>query len=193
MNKPDLSIIVVNYQSWTYLEDCLESFKNYPPDLKYEIIVVDNDSNDGYFDNFKSKHPEINLIVNTGNHGFSNGCNLGASKAQADTLLFLNPDTELNETNSIDAMYQYLQKNHEDVGIVSCRNVTPNGIGKEDRFLSPWFLFGYIRSIHNLLNKDKLAKKFSDEKDIWFPGWVTGSVVMISNKLIKKINGWNGE
>ncbi len=96
LSNIDLSIIIVNYKSWSVLTDCLDSFDQYTPKLDYEIIVVDNDSQDGEIGPFSKKYPQVNFIKNTGNNGFSHGCNLGANNAYGKYLLFLNPDTVFN-------------------------------------------------------------------------------------------------
>ena len=81
MRKIDLSIIIVNYKSWEVLAKCIMSFNKHKPHTSYEIIVVDNDSQDGKFKKFQQQFNEINLIANSGNYGFSSGCNLGAGYA----------------------------------------------------------------------------------------------------------------
>lgn len=190
MNKIDLSVIIVNYQSWNFLDSCLTSFIKNPPRVTYEIIIVDNYSNDGKFDDFKEAHPEVTLIKNLGNFGFSNGCNLGESFSSGKFLLFLNPDTELNNSQAIDEMVKF-SRDHDDIGIVSCRNISDTGIGKEERYLSPWLMFGYLRFFYRLLNKNKLSYQYPENSDVWFPEWVTGSVVLIDSDLFRSVNGWN--
>lgn len=190
MKPIELSVIIVNYQSWKHLEDCLNSFREYPPSVSYEIIIVDNDSQDDQFDSFKLSHPEIKLIKNKGNYGFSHGCNLGSAEAKGEYLLFLNPDTELTENRAIDTMLEYLQ-NHSDIGITSCRNVTPDGIGKEQRFLNPWFLFGFFRSFYRKIYHKEINASFPKDSNVFFPEWVTGSVVMIKKQLFNQVGRWN--
>ena len=107
MSKIDLSIIIVNYRCWEVLAKCIESFNKYKPDTSYEIIVVDNDSQDNQFNNFKQQFHEIKLIANKGNYGFSNGCNLGADNANGEFLLFLNPDITLTNSPAIDDMFSF--------------------------------------------------------------------------------------
>jgi len=192
MKPIDLSIIIVNFQSWDYLNNCLLSFKKYPPSVSYEIIVIDNDSQDEKFNHFQVQHSDVFFHENKGNYGFSHGCNLGATFAKGDYLLFLNPDTELTNDHSIDNMLDYLHSNSE-IGIVSCRNVTPQGKGKELRFVSPWMLFGFIRFFHRLIYKNEILKQSPPYSDVHFPEWVTGSVIMIKKQLFNKINRWNEE
>ena len=159
LNNIDLSIIIVNYKSWGVLQQCLDSFQQFPPRLSYEIIVIDNDSQDGKFDDFAEHNPQIKLIKNSGNNGFSNGCNLGAENTTGEYLLFLNPDVILTSSSAIDGMVGFSKKN-TDAGIVSCRTINPRGKPeREIAFENPWLIIGWIRAIYKLLNKKQIALK----------------------------------
>jgi len=191
LNKIDLSIIIVNYRSWEVLAKCIESFKEYKPHTSYEIIVVDNDSKDGRFKKFQQQFKEISLIANKGNYGFSSGCNLGADIAVGEFLLFLNPDVTLTRSPAIDDMYSFALAN-PDVGIASCRTLYSNGKReREIAFLDPWLTIGWLRSIYRLAFSIKIAEKFPANKNIWYPEWVAGSVVLIQKDFFKKIGKWN--
>ena len=79
----DISIVIVNYKSWNDLKDCLQSIITINSSkFTLETIVVDNQSNDGRLEEFKTLFPSILFIENSGNNGFANGCNLGASNAK---------------------------------------------------------------------------------------------------------------
>ena len=191
MSKIDLSIIIVNYKCWEVLARCLESFIKYKPHISYEIIVVDNDSQDGKFNNFKQQFHEIKLIANKGNYGFSNGCNLGADNANGEFLLFLNPDVTLTNSAAIDDMLSFAKAN-TDVGITSCRTLYPNGKReREIAFLSPWLTIGWLRALYKLALSRKIANKFPENKNIWYPEWVAGSVILIQRDFFKKIGKWS--
>ena len=191
MSKIDLSIIIVNYKCWEVLARCLESFIKYKPHISYEIIVVDNDSQDGKFSNFKQQFHEIKLIANKGNYGFSSGCNLGADNANGEFLLFLNPDVTLTNSAAIDDMLSFAKAN-TDVGITSCRTLYPNGKReREIAFLSPWLTIGWLRALYKLALSRKIANKFPENKNIWYPEWVAGSVILIQRDFFKKIGKWS--
>ena len=191
MSKIDLSIIIVNYKCWEVLARCLESFIIYKPHTSYEIIVVDNDSQDGKFNNFKQQFHEIKLIANKGNYGFSNGCNLGADNANGEFLLFLNPDVTLTNSPAIDDMLSFA-KDNTDVGITSCRTLYPNGKReREIAFLSPWLTIGWLRALYKLALSRKISNKFPENKNIWYPEWVAGSVILIQRDFFKKIGKWS--
>ena len=173
------------------LQQCLYSFQQFPPQISYEIIVIDNDSRDGKFDIFAKHNPQIKLIKNSSNKGFSNGCNLGADNSHGEFLLFLNPDTELTNNAAIDDMFNFAQQNL-DIGITSCRKINPKGKPeREITFANPWLIISWIRYIYKLINKAKIQKKFPESGMIWNPDWVAGSVVVIEKKLFNKIGKWN--
>jgi GT2 family glycosyltransferase len=191
MDNKILSIISVNYKSWAILRKCLQSLQDFPPTINHEIIVVDNDSQDNEFDAFQKEFPDIKLIANAGNYGFSNGCNLGAAYATGEYLLFLNPDVILGKSKAIDAMVNYAQKNPK-IGITSCRRI--NSKGKPERelaFLHLWLNTGWVRALYKFWNKKKLAKRFPQNADIWHPDWVSGSVVLIQRKLFQQVGKWS--
>ena len=188
-----LSIIIVNYKSWKVLQQCLDSFKQYPPKCTYELIIVDNGSNDGQFDIFAQCNPQACFVKNTGNNGFSNGCNLGADNAKGEYLLFLNPDIQLTDSPAIDTMISFAQEN-TNIGITSCRKINPKGNPeREVAFANPWLTIGWLRSIYKLINKVKIKTKYPSKKSIWYPDWVAGSVVLIQSSLFNKIGRWDQE
>jgi GT2 family glycosyltransferase len=186
-----LSIISVNYKSWAILRKCLQSFQDHPSTINYEIIVVDNDSQDDKFDAFQKEFPDIKLIANTGNYGFSNGCNLGAAHAVGEYLLFLNPDVILSKSKAVDTMVSYAQKNPT-MGITSCRRITPKGKPERElAFLNLWLNTGWMRALYKFLNKKELAKKFPQDTNIWHPDWVSGSVILIQRTLFQQVGKWS--
>lgn len=190
MSNINLSIVIVNYKSWAVLQQCLDSFAQYPPKTHYEIIVVDNDSQDGKFDDFSKKNPTIKLIQNSGNHGFSHGCNLGADNAKGESLLFLNPDIVLTSSPAIDTMFEFA-KNNTEAGIVSCRTINPKGKPeREIAFFNPWLTIGWIRAIYKGINKSKIQAKFPEKGTIWHPDWTAGSVILIRAQFFKQIGKW---
>ncbi|MBT5663610.1 MAG: glycosyltransferase, partial [Alphaproteobacteria bacterium] len=143
MNNIDLSIIIVNYKSWGVLQQCLDSFQQFPPKLSHEIIVIDNDSQDGEFEVFAKHNLQIKLIKNSGNNGFSNGCSLGVDNSNGEFLLFLNPDIVLTNKSDIDEMVKFA--NNADIGITSCRKINSKGSPeREITFSSPWLIIGWI-------------------------------------------------
>ena len=129
----------------------------------------------------------VTFIKNSGNNGFAHGCNLGADNARGEFLLFLNPDTVLTNSTAIDNMFDFAQQN-SNVGITSCRRINPKGKPeREMAFANPWLIIGWIRALYKLTNMKQIQKKYPENKMIWHPDWIAGSVVLIKDELFKKI------
>ena len=172
------------------MQQCLDSFQQFPPKLSHEIIVIDNDSQDSKFDAFAKNNFQIKLIKNSGNNGFSNGCRLGVDNSHGEFLLFLNPDIVLTAKSDIDKMVKFAT--NTDIGITSCRKINSKGSPeREIAFASPWLIIGWIRAIYKKLNKNKISLKYEENKNIWYPDWIAGSVILIKLTLFNKINNWD--
>ncbi|MBB6735838.1 glycosyltransferase [Cohnella zeiphila] len=86
------SIVILTRNQLALTQACIESIRRYTPPEPYELIVVDNASNDGTVEWLK-KQPDVRLIANRENVGFPRGCNQGMRQATGDRLLLLNNDT----------------------------------------------------------------------------------------------------
>lgn len=113
------SIIIVSYNSASYLKACLDSILAQISD-KDELIVVDNGSSDGSAALVAESYPQVQLIRST-NLGYAAGNNHGARAAQGEFLVFLNPDTSL-ETGTIDALLAPFVS-QPDIGMTTARIV----------------------------------------------------------------------
>ena len=109
--NPLVSIVILNFNSGNLITDCIDSIKN-SNYSNYEIIVVDNASNDDSVDLCKQKFSEIKLIENKKNLGYSEGNNIGIKQAKGEFVVVLNPDTVV-EQNWIDELLGAYQTNGE--------------------------------------------------------------------------------
>lgn len=94
IEKPSISICIVNYNGLTYLKACFDSIvkSNYPLN-KLEVIMVDNASKDGSIDFVKKEYPWVKVIALDDNYGFSKANNFGGKRAIGKYIVFLNNDT----------------------------------------------------------------------------------------------------
>jgi len=192
LTNPDISIIIVNYKGWNYLKDCLSGLIDIAEsDFAFEIIVIDNCSNDGKLEKFIAKFNSVIFFKNTGNNGFANACNLGAKKAKGSFLLFLNPDTIAN-ADALTKMFE-IAKNNLDIGAISCVQINQKGQLHDYKklFLSPKTLFGSLRIFYRFFNKKILQKRFNNTDEIVYPDWISGSVILISRSMFKRIGAFN--
>lgn len=114
----DLSILLVNWNTRDLLEACLRSVIGHlQGKIRYEVIVVDNASEDGSAVMIKEAFPDIRLIENQENLGFVHANNQAARLATGRYLLLLNSDTALPDAGLVD-MVSYLDV-HDDIGIAT--------------------------------------------------------------------------
>jgi len=92
-----LSVIIVNYNVRAYLEQCLRAVMAAMEGLPGEVFVVDNLSTDGSVEMVRERFPQVRLIANAENVGFSRANNQAIREAQGDHVLLLNPDTIVGE------------------------------------------------------------------------------------------------
>lgn len=125
--KPLVSIIIPTKNQYHYLRPCIESILKKTAYDNYEIIIVDNNSDEKdaieYLKSLK-KHKHIQVVPYNKPFNYSTANNIGAKHAQGEFLLLLNNDTEILHENWLDVLLSYGQRN--DVGIVGPRLIYPN-------------------------------------------------------------------
>jgi hypothetical protein len=94
--RPLVSVVIVNYNSGTYLEACVRSVidSTYP---RKELIIVDNASNDGSTTQVEALYPEATVVRNPANLGYSVAGNIGIAKAKGEFVIVMNPDTVVDQ------------------------------------------------------------------------------------------------
>jgi GT2 family glycosyltransferase len=92
-----LSIVIVNYNVKYFIEQCLHSVFKALKDIDAEVFVVDNNSVDGSPAMVKEKFPQVKLIENRINQGFSKANNQAIRESKGKYVLLLNPDTVVQE------------------------------------------------------------------------------------------------
>src|SRR5271165_627691 len=115
----DVSVCIANWNCRELLRASLESLQDQPQGVRLETIVVDNGSSDGAADMVAREFPEVVLVRNPVNRGFSQANNQAAERARGRFLLFLNNDTVV-PAGTLHRLVEYLER-HPEVGIVGPR------------------------------------------------------------------------
>ncbi len=118
----ELSIIVVNYNNYNLTENCVKSVLRTVKDIKFEIIVIDNNSPNNSFHILSERFRNCNnvrIIKNSNNEGFGLANNKAVEASKANVLLFLNPDIEVLE-GAISNLYKRLLSD-EKIGIIGAK------------------------------------------------------------------------
>ncbi len=124
--KYKISVIIVNYNVEFFLEQCLNSVKKALEKVSGEIYVVDNNSIDGSVEMVQAKFPDVHLIANKDNRGFSKANNQAIELSKGEYVLLLNPDTVVEEdtfSKVIDFMDQ-----HPNAGSLGVRMIDGRGV-----------------------------------------------------------------
>ncbi|MFQ5398587.1 MAG: glycosyltransferase family 2 protein [Anaerolineae bacterium] len=196
---PDLSVIIVSYNTRNLLDDCLQSLAaaETPPG-GIELIVVDNASTDGSPEMVAKKFPNVNLIANADNVGFAAANNQGAAVAQGEHLLFLNSDTRVSQEALVRPL-AYLAA-HPGVGALTVHLVYPTGERDPDNhrgFPTPWAAFCHFSGLGALFPSTPLFnsyfqayRDFSQTHSIEV---IAGSFMMMPAQLFRQLGGWDEE
>jgi O-antigen biosynthesis protein len=121
----ELSVIIVSYNVRYFLEQCLLSVRKASENIDCEIFVVDNNSTDGSCSMVKSEFPEVKLIMNNTNRGFSAANNQALEQASGHFFLLLNPDTIVEE-NTFKSCISFMHS-HPDAGAAGVRMINGRG------------------------------------------------------------------
>ena len=105
----DVSIIFVNYKTKNLTINAIKSVIEQTKEIKYEIFVVDNASNDGSIEAISKEFPNLHIIKNSENKGFGAANNLAIQEAKGKYILCLNTDTILLN-NAIKIMFDFMEK-----------------------------------------------------------------------------------
>jgi GT2 family glycosyltransferase len=124
-----VTAIIVSWNCRRQLQDCLLSLSACMVRYPISVIVVDNSSVDGTELMIKEAFPQVKCIQAGKNLGFSKANNIGVQYCKSSYILFLNPDTIVNE-EAIVVMADQLDS-HPDIGIVGCKTVRANGMINE--------------------------------------------------------------
>ena len=188
----DVSIIIINYNTFNLTADCIRSVIQFTSGGSYEIILVDNASTECDAEKFLEEFPRLTLVQSEINGGFAHGNNLGIQHAKGEYVLLLNSDTILRE-DSIFKCLNYL-KGYKAAAVAGCRMIFPTGVVQHTarRFRSiKWELLDLFRFIPMLMPYKKrsrlmLGKYFKCDENIECD-WVSGAFLMFKKKILDEL------
>lgn len=187
-----LSIITVNYRAWGHLEKALDSLKpGFPQD--WELIIVDNETDEEQFHAFAERHPWVKMIANETNSGFGFGCTIGVAEASGEQLLFMNPDV----VATVDDI-RLLRKEkaaHPDVALISPKQVGTDGRPQKvfDEFPGLLNQSKMMKFLLRLLLPGRKPDPRADHQELVYCDWVTGSFILVDRVDYERIGGWSAD
>lgn len=192
----ELSIIIVNYNVKEFLSNLLDSIRKAVKKIPYEIIVVDNASDDGSVDLIKKKYSKVKLIANKTNVGFGSANNQAMKIAKGKYFLLINPDTIVRE-DTFSKMLEFFQ-NTSNAGIAGCKVLNANGslqLACRRSFPGPWTSFTKVMGLSKLFPNSKLFARYNltylNPNRTYEVDAVSGAFMMIRKEIYDKIGGFD--
>ena len=186
-----LSIIIINYNTFTLTSNCIASVQEALRDVDYEVILVDNASIECDPQLFLARFPTIKLVISPVNTGFAGGNNLGIQYASGEYILLLNSDTELINNAPKICLDHILE--HKDVGIVTAQLRYPDGKIQYNcrRFRTITWELLEIFPVWRFLPKAKQEKlmlhHYFDHKSFADCDWVWGTFMLFPKFIIEQL------
>jgi len=191
----DVSIIIVNYNSFKLLKACLESIIHHSQGFELEIIVVDNNSTDGDVEEIINEFENIKLIRNEKNEGFAKANNKGAAISKGEYLLFLNNDTIFVE-NTLQILLQYLREQKDRI-LIASQLLNEDGSVQHSvySFQTLWLSFTAYFFLYSIFPRSKYFNRYYlmnrgidriTEVEI-----VTGAFMLFNRKDILELKGFD--
>lgn len=193
-DKFDLTIVIVNYNAKNFLMDCIKSVYSSENRIKFEIVVVDNDSQDGSKELITTNYPSIVWIQNSVNEGFAKANNQGFKIAKGKYIMLLNNDTIVFDY-SLDRLVEFLNESKE-VGAVgprilntdrtlqlSCRRGLPNAVNS----------LGYFTKLYKIFPNNKALGSYTmsylRDNESHAVEALSGAAMVIRKEIVEKIGG----
>jgi hypothetical protein len=191
--NPQVSIIIVNYNTRALTEACLRSIEAQVRGVSHEVVLVDNASSDGSAEMVRERFPAVRLIENPCNLGFGVANNIGAGVARGEHLMLLNSDAELL-SDSASALLEFLRA-HPLAAAVGPRVLLPDGrrqpmitgdlpglraVRNDALFLSR-LAPGFFPGIHHDEPGESVAEV----------GWISGVCMMIRRDAWEQVGGFD--
>ena len=188
----NISVVIVNYKVPDYIHQCILSLKKALKDYKYEIFVVDNNSMDESVEFIKKWHPDIYLIENDDNLGFSKANNIAIKKSKGEFILVINPDTLVNE-NMIVECVEFMNA-HMDAGAIGVKMFSAQGkYAPESKrgVPTPFTAFCKLMGLCRLFPKNKILGRYylghldnNKESEIEI---LSGACMFIRHQVLDKV------
>lgn len=190
MPTPDISIILINYNSIQYTQACLESILSSQGHLNYEVILVDNAS-EQFDPTSLPQDSRIQIVTSDKNLGFAKGNNLGIASAKGTYILLLNNDTIVNESSIVPVLNQL--KSDPSIGAITCQLRYPDGKVQHNCQPFPNFLKRTSERlrIHKLFSGSFRSKWmqgfYFDYNQPGEPDWIWGTYFMFHRQTLNQL------
>jgi GT2 family glycosyltransferase len=192
-----VSIIIVNWNSLVYLQECLQSIYENTRDIEFEVIVIDNASTVDETVAIKAVFPLVITIRSDKNLGFAGANNLGFQYASAPNILFLNPDTKVLGS-AVVAMLSRLECSPE-VGALGCKLLNTDGsvqtscIQRFPTITNQVLDLEFLRQRWPLWNIWGIAPLFNDSEELSDVEVISGACLMVTRDAFERAGSFSAK
>ena len=192
----DVSVLVVSFNTRKLTLDCIHSIYEQTSGLSFEVLVVDNASEDESAEAVRSAFPQVDLMALSQNIGFARANNLAAQAARGKYLLLLNPDTVILD-GALQKLH-YFMETHPDAG--ACGGRTYLGDGSLDPGscwgrITPWSAFCGAVGLSRLFRGTRLLDPESlgwwNRDSLRSVDIITGCLLIVSRELWEDLKGFD--
>lgn len=188
-----LSIIIVNFNTFQLTCDCIQSIKKSIDKLVYEIIIVDNAPKSDYRQSFLSLYPDVIYIRSDENIGFGRANNLGMDVARGHYYLLINSDTIVIE-DCIENCFNFMeQKANMDIGLIGCRLLNEDGSYQPSFY--PFIqntVWNYFITNNPILYKLlHINDKYKATNKVTQVGDVSGAYMFLRKRVVDEVKGFD--
>lgn len=192
---PDLSVLIVTYNSRPFVDECLEALTRSVRTHSFEVFVIDNASSDGAAAHVRSHWPGVKVIEMGRNAGFAAANNVGFVASSGRNVLLLNGDAVV-EPNAVDRLVDLLDADPS-AGVAAPRLLNPDGSdqGTARAFPTPAAaIWGRRSPLTRAFPQNRHAARYLSGRDHDGGGpfqvdWVSGACLMVPRSVIDEIGG----
>jgi GT2 family glycosyltransferase len=195
--KPVLSIVIVSWNVREDLRECLQSLLREEGSRlesgEIEIIIVDNASTDGTAEMVNLEFPQVKLLVNSQNLGYTKANNIGINHSRGKYILLLNPDTIVHQ-GALQALIDCAES-HPEVGIIGAKLLNPDGSVQRSARSFPDIGAGLFRNtfLGRLFPNNPFVRRYLlvdfGYDEVREVDWVSGAAMLVRRDLIERIGG----
>lgn len=193
-----LSIITVNYNTGSFLAQMLSAIYSSPPGFEFEVLVVDNASQDNSVAMLRQKFPQVRVLKNTLNVGFARANNQAIPRTRGKYILFLNPDA-IPEPGALEQIVKFLEANPY-AGCVGGRLLNPDGSLQLSCRSFPTYIsvfFGRRSLFRKVFPGNPFSKEFlltdMDYDKVQKVDWVIGACILTKRSLLEQFGYFDEE
>jgi N-acetylglucosaminyl-diphospho-decaprenol L-rhamnosyltransferase len=186
--RPDVSVIVVNYNTAHLLDRLLSALDRGSGGLTLQLVVVDNASRDGSADLLRSRHLSVELIENTVNVGFGRANNQALERVRGRHVLLLNTDAFV-AADTLPKTVEFMDA-HPRCGVLGVRLIGEDGSLQPccRYFPTPWNTFVASTGLQQLLPGTRLVDDMSwDHGSVRDCDWVPGCYYLVRSEVIARV------